>query len=445
MSTADLESFRRLMETEIGADGVSDDVSGRSIDGVSPRLAVTPGDLSQLGRLMAAASAGGLAVAPRGGGTRTELGNPLNRLDVVVDTSRMNRVIEHNPADLTVTVEAGATVAGLQARLAGHGQFLALDPPLPDDATVGGTLATGSGGPLKLQFGNPRDLVIGMKVVQASGKVMASGGQVVKNVSGYDMARLHVGGLGTLGVIAEVSFKLTPLPQAETTLVAAFETAGGAVDAGAAVFRGQFVPMALTAFDSQANERGRLVGLDGGGFLAIRCGGRPRTVQRQIEEGRATCLQNRASQVEVIAPEEAPSFWRKVADFGWGIGTRAATVARCSLLPGRVSQVVEGLASTDDLTPGVVSHPGHGSVLVCWFDGDGGAASTDSARVAVETARAAVREAGGQMTVERCPLPLKERLDVWGDVGDTFAIMRRMKEQYDPQGVINPGRFVGGL
>ncbi len=180
------------MEAAVGAQHVSDDTARYSIDGLRPEFAVLPGTVEELSKTLASASQHELAVAPWGGGTRIGLGNALNRLDAVVDLSRMGQMTQHNPADLTCTVEAGIPVATLQKTLAKHGQFLPVDPPLPGRATIGGTLAVGTGGPLKWQFGSIRDLIIGMKVVQADGTVVKSGGQVVKNVSGYDMARIHV-------------------------------------------------------------------------------------------------------------------------------------------------------------------------------------------------------------------------------------------------------------
>ena len=169
--------------------------------------------------------------------------------------SRLDGVVEHSPGDLTTTVQAGLSVARLQDSLKEHGQFLAIDPPIPDRATLGGVLAVGASGPLKWQYGSPRDVVIGMKIVAAEGTVTKSGGQVVKNVSGYDMARLHVGGLGTLGIIAEVSVKLTPLPRhTRVRVVAEYDDARRCVEAGLGVFRSDVVPLAITTFDAPAGE-----------------------------------------------------------------------------------------------------------------------------------------------------------------------------------------------
>ena len=228
--------------------------------------------------MLALADTEGLAVAPRGGGTQLALGNHLERLDVVVDMSALNRVVQHNAADLTLAVEAGITLATLRETLAAEGQFLALDAPLPERATIGGTLAVGVSGPLKWQYGSARDLVIGMKVAQADGRITQSGGNVVKNVSGYDMARLHVGGLGTLGIITEISFKLTPMPRHETTLLAHFDSVSGCLSAALGIFNSGVMPIAMTAFNGNVGNR---IGLEDGGGAAImglQCG---------LEAGRA--------------------------------------------------------------------------------------------------------------------------------------------------------------
>ena len=177
----------------------------------------------------------GAAVVPWGGGTRQGLGAPPSSYHLALDMRGLNRVVAHEPADLTVTVQAGCTVGALQDALTRESQWLPLDPPLPGRATVGGTLAAGIAGPLGTGFGLPREMVIGMRAVLPDGTVVKSGGNVVKNVTGFAMDRLHVGGLGTLGVIAEVTFKIVPTPRKEATVVAAFATAQAAVDASAGV------------------------------------------------------------------------------------------------------------------------------------------------------------------------------------------------------------------
>ena len=189
------------------------------IDDIEPSQgAEKPVSLHQLSSVLKDADGGGLGLVPFGGGTRLSVGSIPKKYDIAVDLSAFDQIVSHNPADLTCTVESGITISVLQKELAEHGQFLAVDAPLPDKATVGGTIASSTLGYLRWQLGHPRDTIIVMEVLLANGTITKSGGQVVKNVSGYDMARLHVGGLGTLGVISKVSFKLTPRPFKELSV-----------------------------------------------------------------------------------------------------------------------------------------------------------------------------------------------------------------------------------
>ena len=311
---------------------VAENPGDHEIDGLTPRVAAVPEDGDALARVLGLASSAGKAVSPRGGGTQTALGNRPERLDLVVDTSRLDG-ITHYPGDLTATVQAGVTMGALQARLGEHGQFLAIDAPLPHRATVGGALATGIGGPARWQNGSPRDTVIGMAVAQSNGRVARTGGRVVKNVSGYDMARLHVGGLGTLGVIVEASFKLTPLPARSATVLATFDSARRALEAALGVFAGGVAPLALTVFDRSTVER-LDVGLPASpGYLAIMLGGRPLTLDRLIRECRSECGRHAPGGVEVLDETVVGGLWRRLADFG--TTTRPRLSQACASTCGR--------------------------------------------------------------------------------------------------------------
>ena len=429
----------------VGAARLSGDVEKYSIDGIEPIVAVAPESIEEVSRVLVAAHRDGLGVGPRGGGTRLGLGNPPERYDVALDITRLDRVVTHSPADLTATVEAGITLDRLRRSLDAHGQFLAMDAPRPDLATVGGTLAAGAIGPLKWQFGSPRDLVVGMKVVQAGGEVTKSGGQVVKNVSGYDMARLHIGGLGTLGVIVEVSFKLTPLPLRQATLLAAFTDSRQSLAVGVAVANSGVMPLAMVSFAAEANSRGGFTHSTHENFLAVRLGGRPRTLERQLDECRRMCSDQGTVSLEEVDDSGTPALWSKIGDFGWGAEEGLVGTARASMPASGLAEFVDTLGpKSAGLSHAVVADPGYGSALVHWFaDGNDDVASAVTAALA--HARNAATGAGGTLIVERCPRAAKQRIDPWGDVGGPISIMRRMKEQYDPARVLNAGRFVGGI
>ena len=424
------------MQNSVDADVFSAAVASDAVDRVMPAVVAHPRNADELCRILAAANREGLAVAPRGGGAHLEIGNSLKRLDMVVDISALNRIVQHNAADLTLVVEAGITLAALRRALAKEGQFLALDAPLPQRATIGGILASGVSGPLKWHYGSARDLVIGMQVAQADGRLTRSGGQVVKNVSGYDMARLHVGGLGTLGVITEVSFKLTPMPRRESTLVAQFKSYADCADAAMSVFNSGAMPLAMTAHNHAAGKRiDAAHAAEDGSALAVRLGGRPRTLKR-LEDETFAILSPRADAVDRI-DSDAADYWAALADFGYSADVKPIMSARASVLPNRVAQVADAITQRADAA--ILAQVGYGMLNAHWFNQELDLAET------LRHARDAAHSAGGSLIVECAPLSVKADVDVWDYNGDSLAIMRGLKAQYDPNRILNPNRFAGGI
>ena len=417
------------------------------VDGLRPETLLRPGDIRELGLLLTYLNSQSLATVPWGGGTRMTLGNPLRRLDAVVDLTGMSSVVAHNPGDLTLTVEAGITIEELQRTLAPHGQFLALDAPAPGRATIGGTLASGASGLLRWQYGNARDLVIGMKVAMADGAVVKSGGEVVKNVSGYDMARLHLGGLGTLGIIGEVSFKLTPLPRKERTLVASFASMEDCMSASMDIYHSHATPLSLAAFDASVNRRSRALDADADCFVAVRLGGRSRSLERQLRDCAVLCRGAGASEVDTIGSHAAHTLWRGLADFGWDEETEPLAAARASVLPTALAPLLASVAASGpsgSAGPSVIAQPGYGGISLFWFEDEVGQ-SEEGILEAVSGARESTHASGGRLVIERCPPNVKAAMDVWDEVGESLDVMRRMKEQYDPGSILNPGRFAGGI
>src|SRR5438876_1126781 len=206
-------ALRHKFMAIVGNENVHAATAADAVAGVQPKLVIEPGAERELAEILRLSNEAGLAVIPRGNGTKLGWGNPPTRADLILSTTRLNEIIEHAWADLTVTVEAGCTIQRLQETLAQHGQRLALDPLWPEKATIGGVLSANDSGALRLRFGALRDLIIGATIALADGTLASSGGKVVKNVAGYDLPKLVTGALGTLGVITRAVFRLHPLPR----------------------------------------------------------------------------------------------------------------------------------------------------------------------------------------------------------------------------------------
>lgn len=440
MTSQNTIDIKDILSNAVGTDIISEQTGGYSVDGVTPSFVAIPTTIEQLAAIVSAAHKGDLAIAPWSGGTRIGVGNLISKLDVVIDMSRLNGIIDHAYGDLTATVQSGITLAQLQTTLGEHKQFVALDPPLTQKATLGGTLASGASGPLKWQYGNLRDAVIGMKIVQADGTITKSGGQVVKNVSGYDMARLHIGALGSLGIIAEVSLKLTPTPTQEATLIASFDDAETCMKAGMETFHSHVMPLSLVSIDALANDKSSIWQSTGSYHLLIRLGGRPRTVARQAADFQNICRSAGATNIDSVDQDIAPGLWQTVSDFGWSDKTVPTVSARIFTKPNdalSLANKLRGLIKSDAMA--LTSYIGYGTTLANWYVSD-----DDSLKI-VQAARETVHSIGGRMIVERCPSSIKASIDVWDDPGESIETMRRLKSQYDPKSVINPGRFVGGI
>jgi len=423
----------------------SGDLPRYAVDGVAPKAVISPDSVEALGRVLALASREKLAVAPRGGGTLARLGNAPARLDIVLDTTRLNRVVDHQPEDMTATVQGGIRMSELRRQLARHNQRLPLDVPLPEQGTIGGLLATGYAGPRRLLHGLPRDWLLGCTVVLASGTPAKSGGKVVKNVTGYDLNKLYVGSLGTLGVIVEATFKLIPLPQEERTLMAGFPSWAAAQQAAAALLKLPFTPRSVELADRRAlaplmantGEVSVLVGLEGRRVAVARMAG---------EVSKA--LGGRGSvKIEDLQGVQSAAFWQGVVDLPWRVDAAPFLSLRASLLPSALGQAREALSSLPlaAFETGVMFSPGYGGLrLLCY-------PRAESANLAEEARRLAasfhqrVQALGGFAMVESCSPEVKHGLDVWGDVPGGLDVMRRLKAELDPAGTLNPGRYVGGL
>ena len=414
-----------------------------AVDGLLPRLVVTPANAEQIAGVVALAGEHGLTALARGGGSRMHLGAIAEPFDILIETSKLTRLIEHEAPDLTCQVEAGITLASLQTLLATKGQWLPLDPPDPAQATIGGILASNTCGPKRLRYGTARDLVIGLQVVQASGEVARSGGKVVKNVAGYDLNKLYIGSLCTLGVIVEANFKLQPIPANERTLLLTFSNSQDIVQAVVAMLGSLLTPSAMELIDAgAASDMSDFFGLTlptNGYTLALDFEGSLTMIERQLDEARLIARNNGALLGDDLAGAEQDLFWSGVREHLEGVVTCKAAILVSQMA--HYLHTLEEICRKHHLESAVIAHAGNGILHIELRPGD----ATPRLVAAIAELRQQAHEARGSLVVERCPVDLKRRIDVWGEPGANFRLMQRLKEQFDPKGTFVKGRFVGGL
>lgn len=414
-----------------------------AIDGLLPRLVVTPDTVEEVAQVVALTDQHGLTLLARGGGSRMSVGGLAEQIDVLLETNKLTSLLEYEAPDLTCHVEAGMTLAALQTQLAQKGQWLALDPSDAKQATLGGILASNASGPKRLRYGSARDLVIGLRIVQANGEIARSGGRVVKNVAGYDLNKVYIGSLGTLGIIIEANFKLQPLPAVERTLLLTFTNANDAMRTVIALLGSLLTPSAIELIDAgAANDMSNFFGLNlptSGYTLAVNFEGSSVSVDRQIDEARLIARRNDALMSDDVAGEKQNRFWDVVREH-----TQGTVTCKAVMLVSHVAsylQKVEQVCHRHELEAAIVAHAGNGILYIELRPGD----ATTRVVAAVTELRIHAKEARGSLVVERCPVDLKRRINVWGEPGSDFYLMQRLKRQFDPKGTFVRGRFVGGL
>jgi glycolate oxidase FAD binding subunit len=417
------------------------------VDGLHPRYVCSPASVEEMAAAVRAAHEAVAAVVPWGGGTRVSIGFPPRAADLVVRTERLSEIVEYEPADLTVTVQAGIRLGALQERLRAEGQMLALDPAAADRATIGGIIAANASGPLRYLYGSARDLVIGTRVVNADGVISKAGGRVVKNVAGYDLNKLYVGSLGTLGIVVELSFKLHPLPQSEGVLLASFASIEAAAEAIAKIYRSPLNPAAIELLDARAavEVRPDLRIAESGCLLVAVGAGFEKAVDRQLRDMGEMC--GAAETQTVRDTDSIQPIWRGLRELA---DPSAAGIAllKAAVPPARSAAALGVLrrAATDlGFSPALQARAGTGVVYLRLAPAAWGAETIAALVTLVGRARDYARGESGSVVVEACPTEAKRDLDVWGDPGNAFSVMQALKRNLDPKGTLNPGRFVGRL
>jgi len=401
--------------------------SDDAVQGVVPRLVLEPATVEEAAAAVARCAAEKLAVAFVGGGTDLGLGARPSRLDAVIRTTSLSRLVDHAPADQVVTTEAGMTLAALGEVLARHRQRLALDAPLPGRATVGGVVAANAFGPRRTRFGAARDLVLGVSLVRADGIPARGGGKVVKNVAGFDLPRLMVGSLGTLALLTRVTFRVHPLPEVEATVLFPGLDPDQVRGLAAEWRKAQLEPSSAAAvFVSDRLDLGvRFEGFEAG-------------VADQV--ARLLDLAHRLGVAgERLGPADASGFWRRHDR----VREEGALRVKVTTVPSRLGELARAWLPQllGELSPaGAVVYPTLG---IAFASGD--PASGAGLAAALRDVRTAVTGAGGSVVITDAPPAIRPACDSWGPPPASVELMRALKDRFDPDHRLAPGRFVGGL
>jgi len=423
------DPLAQRLSASLGSDAVTVEESRLAehvVDGVIPKVVCTPGTAAQLAEAVRICSDASATTSPWGGGTAMFLGNPPRSIDVVAKTTRLNQMIEHDHANLTATLQSGLTLGALQAALAPQKQFLPFDPPAPERSTVGGIVAANLNGPRRSGYGNVRDLVIGMKVVLASGDIVKAGGKVVKNVAGYDMCKLFTGSLGTLGIITEVTLRVAPIA-AQSVSVIATGTLTKTTECASQLTSTKLLPTAVHLLNTSKASSWQ---------LAVRFDGFAETVARQTHE-LARMAQRLGLSQEVIDGEKQQQHWQSIADLPLRQGR---LVYRLTVPRGTLEHTISTIVGWTDIEP-ALAICADVAIGTLWLV----VAANQAAVALFPRLIALAQQQHGHAIIFAAPSQLKQAVDVWGPTTSGHALMRKIKQEFDPSGLFNPGRFVGGL
>jgi glycolate oxidase FAD binding subunit len=335
----------------------------------------------------------------------------------------------------------------------GKGYFLPLDPPFTDKATLGGIVATNSSGPKRLLYGTARDMIIGTKAVFPNGDIVVSGGKTVKNVSGYDMCKLLIGSYGTLGILCEMTFKLLPLPEKEATLLLSFAKLEEA-DGFAREMRGsQLIPSSLEILNAEAVQKMKYpvsTPPNGNYLVAIGVEGVAESIDRQVSEMSEVGKKQGTLEALTLGAEKHQAFWVALRDFSLYLTDEYSNVismksnfvmSKC----GEILESCEKIAQRLGIDCAFISHAGNGILYSHILPGKNFRSKVESFVELIEKLTAEAVKYGGGLVVESSPLSIKKKVDVWGQSRSDYLVARRLKEQIDPAGILNIGRFVGGI
>lgn len=438
-------------------------IAACAIDGGAPRALVKPANAEEIAEILRFCVAHHLAVVPVGAGTKLRMGPAPTRYDVALVTTRLDRIAAYDPGDLTISVDAGARLSMVTDLLAQNRQILPLAVPFLEGATVGGTVASGVDSPLRQLYGSIRDFLLGVEFVTGDGIGAKSGGRVVKNVAGYDMHKLFIGSMGTLGVVTRLNFRTFPEPEAAGGAMASFASESGALGLLQKIRHSPLRPTTLEICNPLLADLFAKHPPSGGSETALPGDSIPRSAWIVVTGygGNEAALRRYASELEAMAQDAgATGFTLLAQDLRIALfqhiretlpllqnESPAATIVRVSVLPSRLEEIVQASHQCGSRYGLPVALLGRavGVVYVAFLPGELNPDAIERlAQATVEMAEAAAAVQGFS-SVTLCPGELKSRTPLWGKERVDWALMRKVKQAFDPEAILSPGRFLGGL
>lgn len=455
------DSVLTQLETVVGAANFSaewEEVAQLDVDGETPTAEVAPGSADEMAEIVRIAAAERLALLSLGSQTKLDFGGIPDRYDIAVRTTRLNRVISYDPGDLTLSVEAGVRLSDLQTQLAEKGQFLPVDPPFAPAGTIGGILAANATGPLRHGYGTARDFLLGMEFVQGEGQRVKSGSRVVKSVAGYDLHKVMIGSLGTLGIITSVNFRTFPLPPASITLIATFHDAAAALKLRQAIVESPLQPRALEVASPRMTRlfsipdniaAGMREFPEGRWAVLMSAAGHASVVQRHFGDFRDLAAMAESLTVINLQGLQETVFWKHVSNGPYEMATlsEADTVVKLAVPPANLSAVFEAAEKTseeNEMALGILAR-GPGIVYVTLSPDENDAGTTGRLAKSCQVLFEAARHVGGHGMIERCPTELKRAISIWGAPREDQPLMQKVKSTFDPKNIFAPGRYIGGI
>ncbi len=421
--------------------------SATLIDGLPVLREEFPSSIDELAEAVTRAAALREPMTAMGGGTKLHIGNPLRSAPVVIHTGDLSGVVEYEPDNMTISALSGTRLGDLQRVLRTRRQFLALDPPAADAATLGGLVACNTSGPLRFRYGTVKDMLLGIKVLHADGTRTKAGGKLVKNVSGYDMCRLYTGSLGTLVVFTELTFKVHPIPESSATLLAAYRSLDSLIQARQGCLAAGLLPDAVEGWNSPALAALGPAVSQVPWALMVRFGEVRPAVAWQVAKLRDIIADSGGEVLQLLEDEASERFWQSAASLRETSEGTETLLVKCCVLhrsAGEAALRMERLAGRLGARLSVYTHAG-ACVLFGRFVWDAVPPQPLELRHELEALRRYCVAAGGHAVIERASAEVKDGIDVWGYEAPALAIMQGIKREFDPNGLLNPGRFVGGI